>query len=175
MLRLLTPDLVVQRIADIDQDALAQRGIRALLVDLDNTLCPWKGEEVCPSASGWMAQARERFGVCIVSNSIRPRRLTRVAGRLGVEAVGRWGFGRKPFGGAIREALRRLDVPAHEAAMIGDQIFTDILGGNRLGLYTIWVQPLQSAEFVGTRLERLLERLLLPRFRRLGLLTREDE
>lgn len=169
MLSKLTPNQIVRRLQDVDLDALADRGIRALLVDLDNTLCPWRSSEPSPACKEWVRRARERFGVCIVSNSVRPKRLQRVAQALEVRAVGRWGLGRKPFAGGITTALRELGVQASEAAIAGDQILTDVLGGNRLGLYTIWVLPLEDCEFVGTKPARLLERLLLRRFRRMGL------
>lgn len=170
MLSKLTPNQIVRHLQDVDLDALSARGIRALLVDLDNTLCPWKSSDPSPACQDWIHRARERFGVCIVSNSVRPKRLRRVAEALQIRSVGRWGLGRKPFAGGILTALRELGVQPSEAAMLGDQIMTDVLGGNRLGLYTVWVLPLEFSEFFGTKPSRVIEMLLMRRFRRLGLL-----
>jgi HAD superfamily phosphatase (TIGR01668 family) len=166
----LTPRLIVRRLQDLSLDDLAAQGLEALLLDLDNTVCPWHSDEPAPGCEEWVQSATERFKVCMVSNSIRPRRLNRVANRLGIPAVGRWGFGRKPFAGGILAALQLLEVDRRRAAMIGDQIMTDVLGGNRLGLFTVWVQPLQKQEFFGTKPSRAVERLLLRRFRRMGLM-----
>lgn len=170
MARLLEPDLCVVALPRLDLDALVQRGIEAILLDLDNTLCEWGSERFGPGCAEWVAAARARMKVCLVSNSIRPKRLNRVAAQLGIPAVGRWLLGRKPFAGGIVAALRQVDVPASKAAMVGDQLFTDILGGNRLGLYTVWVKPLPKAEFAGTRISRIAESWLEKRFRRRGLI-----
>lgn len=168
MARGLEPDLFVTALPLLSLDELAGHGIEAVLLDLDNTLCTWGSDRFGPGCAEWVAAARERFRVCIVSNSIRPSRMNRVAEKLGVPAVGRWLLGRKPFAGGIRAALKQVGVPAARTAMVGDQLFTDILGGNRMGLLTVWVKPLPYKEFAGTRLSRLLEGLLERKFRRLG-------
>lgn len=170
MIGSLTPDLICESLCEVDLDALRSRGIRAILLDLDNTICRWKCDDVSESTEAWITRARERFALCVVSNSIRPKRLNRIAQGLGIPAVGRWGLGRKPFGGGIRAALKLLGVPASETVMIGDQIMTDVLGGNRMGLHTIWVRPLCDRDFIGTKPARCIERLLLRHFRRLGIL-----
>ena len=66
--------------------------------------------------------------------------------------------------------LAELQASPGSAAMIGDQVFADVLGGNRAGLYTVWVLPISHREFFATKLPRMLERLIVPRFKRLGLM-----
>lgn len=96
--------------------------------------------------------------ICIVSNTRYPGRLRRLAEKLQVPFVkGRL----KPRKSAFRPALELLGVAPERAAVIGDQIFTDILGGNRLGLYTILVRPLSRREFFGTKISRIFERMIL--------------
>lgn len=170
VLRSLTPDLICESLCDVDLDALHERGIRSILLDLDNTVCRWKCDDISEGTADWVRRARERFSLCIVSNSIRPKRLNRIAEALGIPSVGRWGLGRKPFKGGIRATLKLLAAAPNETAMIGDQIMTDIWGGNRMGLYTIWVRPLCERDFIGTRPARFIERLLVAHFRRLGIL-----
>ena len=169
MLRNLTPDEIRPSLPAVDLDELAARGIEGVLLDLDNTVCPWHEDEPGPGCEEWIQRAKERFRLCLVSNSIRPRRLNRVAARLGIPAVGRFLIGRKPTAGAYLAALDEISVPRERAAMIGDQIMTDILGANRLGLHTIWVLPMQGREFFGTKPARVVEALLMRRFRRMGL------
>jgi uncharacterized protein len=166
--RRLEPDLFATKLPALSLDELAARGVEAILLDLDNTLCTWGSERFGPGCAEWVAAARERFRVCIVSNSIRPRRMNRVAEALGIPAVGRWLLGRKPFAGGIQAALKQVGVPAAKAVMVGDQLFTDVLGGNRLGLLTVWVKPLPYKEFAGTRVSRWVESFLERRFRRQG-------
>ena len=173
VLECIEPDLVVHRLADVDQDLLAARGIEAVLLDLDNTVCRSGARRPSLPSVRTGSSGPKRFRLAIVSNSIRPRRLNRVAQRLGIAAVGRWGLGRKPLPGGIRAALREVDTPPAAAVIIGDQLFCDVLGGNRLGLYTIWVKPLKAREFAGTKIARMLERLAERRLKRLGLLPED--
>ncbi len=169
-LRNLTPDLIIADLTDLQLDDLAARGVQAILLDLDNTVCRWHSEEIPEDRDAWVRAATERFKVCLVSNSIHPERLNRIAERFGIPAVGRWGLGRKPFAGAIMTALKQIDVQPAHAVMIGDQIMTDVWGGNRLGLFTVWVKPMASNEFFGTKPARFMEHLLMPRFRKAGLI-----
>ena len=71
---------------------------------------------------------------------------------------------RKPFAVGLRQGLRQLGLQPHETAIVGDQLFTDVLGGNRIGLLTIWVRARSQREFIGTRLVRKLERVVVRRF-----------
>jgi len=68
----------------------------------------------------------------------------------------------KPRRKAFKKVLSILDIKADELAVIGDQIFTDVLGGNRMELYTILVVPISSSEFFGTRIMRRMERFVIP-------------
>jgi uncharacterized protein len=169
----LTPNLILNALPEVNLDDLAARGIEAILLDLDNTICPWREDDPAPGCEEWIAAARARFKLCILSNSIKQRRLQRVGARLGIPAVGRFIIGRKPGPGGYLAALKLIGSEPSRATMIGDQIFTDILGGNRLGMFTIWVLPMQSREFFGTKFARFLESLLIPTFRRQHLMPPE--
>ena len=165
----LTPDLIVKSLPDLDFAVLERQGLQGVLLDLDNTLCAWQEEEIAPGCGEWVAQALARgLKLCIVSNSIRPQRLNRVAAKLGIPAVGRWLVGRKPGKGAILEALGQLGIEPTRAAMVGDQVLADVLGGNRLGMFTVWVLPLHKREFFMTKLARCVEAVLVRKFVRLG-------
>lgn len=152
------PDLRVDRVEQLDIAYLADHGVRALLLDLDETLLPAGAAEPTPQVVAW-ATSLLAGGVrlAIVSNG-RPGRVRRTAAKLGVS--GRWLTG-KPWPGAYRRGLRDLDVPASEAAMVGDQLFTDVVGARAAGLRTILVPPLSSAGLPHTRLLRRLEAVLL--------------
>jgi hypothetical protein len=159
---LLTPDLIVRHVGDLTPVLLAeQHGVRAVVCDLDNTLTEWRSEDVAAEVVAWLEGLRQTgIGVCIASNTRSFRRLERVATQLGILHVP--GNAGKPGTGGLRRALRLLDAAPHEAAMVGDQLFTDIVAGNRLGMLTVLVNPLSPREFIGTRLvSRAAERLLL--------------
>jgi len=110
----------------------------------------------------WVATAKAQgFGLCLVTNA-PPHRTERMAARLGVPGVPR---SNKPLTGGLRKGLELLGLRPDQAAMVGDQIFTDVWAGNRLGMYTILVRPISQQESILTRVKRPLERLLLARMR----------
>ena len=160
MLESFCPDQIATRLESIDQQALLDRGIKALLIDVDNTLVNWRDDEIPLVRRRWIEEAKDRFGICLLSNTITVRRVEQLGQRLDLPAVGRWGWGRKPFSGGYRQALQLIGACPTETAMIGDQLLTDILGANRLGMYTIMVHTLSDSEFFVTRINRWIEALI---------------
>jgi hypothetical protein len=164
LLRLLFPNLYVPSIYDIDLEYLRRQGIRGIIFDLDNTIVE-RGQLTWPQKLvTWMEGLKEAgFKVSIVSNN-RRRAVGEMAKAYGIPAVF-WAVKprRKPF----LKAMKLMGVSRRETAVVGDQILTDVVGGNRLGLFTILINPLPGKEFIGTTLfSRQLERLLLPRIRK---------
>lgn len=154
---LLIPDLKFKNIFEIDIEQLAKQGIRGIITDMDNTLVPWGDRSVYPRLGAWFADLKHRsFKLVIVSNN-REDRGAQLAQELDIPAI--W-YAVKPRRRAFRQALELMQLEAGEVAVIGDQIFTDVLGGNRLGLFTIHVEPLSEKEFCWTRMMRLFERVL---------------
>ena len=102
-----------------------------------------------------------------VSNNHKRRRVRDFAAMFDISFVS-GAFKPAKFG--FRHALQLMALPPHQVAVVGDQMFTDILGGNRMGLYTIWVEPLNKKEFIGTRFTRRLERLAVNLLQQKGLL-----
>ncbi len=154
----LCPHQYVEDIQQINLQHLIEKGIRGIIADLDNTLVPWNDNTLFPEVLEWVKEVKEKgFKVCIVSNN-HPERGENLAKTLDVPAIWR---AVKPRRGAFRRALEIMDLKPPEVAVVGDQVFTDVLGGNRLGVYTILVRPLNGREFVGTRLVRKLEKLVL--------------
>jgi HAD superfamily phosphatase (TIGR01668 family) len=142
------------------------------MLDLDNTVVAWGSITPSPSVSAWIADLR-RAGVrlCLVSNSLS-RRARTAAARLGLPiAQGRF----KPSTSKLRDALRVLDVAPGRAAIVGDQLFTDILAGNRLGIRTVWTAPMTTREPIRVRVVRVIERWLLGAMVRQGLVAGSPE
>jgi HAD superfamily phosphatase (TIGR01668 family) len=160
--QLLKPDRIVRHVSDLTPALLAeQQGIRAVICDLDNTLAEWRSEHIADEVVHWLQGLRSTgIGVCIASNTRNLRRLERIAGAMDIFHVP--GNANKPGVSGLKRALSLLDAHPGEAAMVGDQLFTDIVAGNRLGLYTVLVNPLSHREFIGTQvISRNLERLVL--------------
>ena len=143
---------------DIDLKSLAQSGKKLILLDVDNTLLPWKGEAIPQTSLDWITTARKcGLELCILSNTRHPARLDRIAKKLGVNYLqGRF----KPSTAMYRQALKQFGAQPQQAVMIGDQLFTDILGANRAGIEAIWVRPMSAHDFVGTKISRFGERLV---------------
>lgn len=156
LLRRLVPDLYVDSVYQIDLEALWNAGIRGIITDLDNTLVEADRPNATPRVVAWLKGVQDRgFRVVIVSNNNRTRVAT-FADPLGVPYIHR---ARKPMRSAFFKALRMLQLPPHQVVVVGDQLFTDVLGGKRLGFATILVLPLSGKEGFWTRINRRLERL----------------
>lgn len=160
--QLFTPSLLVRHVSEAPATLFAERGIRAVVTDLDNTLLPWHGnDEAAPEVLAWLTGLRESgIGVCLASNTRRLSRLARLAEEWGIAHVPR--TANKPGTKGLSHALSLLGAKPEHAAMVGDQLFTDILAGNRLSMFTVLVNPMSKEEFIGTRyISRNLERLVL--------------
>ncbi|MDH4139566.1 MAG: YqeG family HAD IIIA-type phosphatase [Coriobacteriia bacterium] len=155
---LFAPDLYYRDVFAIELDALADRGVEFLLVDLDNTLLPRDTNVVTDRHREWaLAVAARGFGVCLVSNNWHDR-VNRVADELGFQLVSK---AVKPLPFAFLRALSLLDAKRRQTAVVGDQVFTDVLGGNTLGMLTVLVQPISGADLPHTLLLRRLEQRIL--------------
>ncbi|MFO7273514.1 MAG: YqeG family HAD IIIA-type phosphatase [Bacillota bacterium] len=164
----LLPQEYHKSIFEIDLERLRRMGKRAILLDLDNTLVRWNDPHPTPALLDWLAAVRAHgLMPCIVSNNSGPR-VREFAARAGVSFVS---GASKPRRKGFLQAMQQLGVAPHETVVVGDQLFTDILGGNRAGAYTILVVPLDRREFIGTRLVRLIERRVLQYLFRRGLLA----
>lgn len=173
MLERLAPDATAQDVTRIDIAGLQARGIRALILDLDNTLTAWNSLDVDDRIVAWVRSAQAAgLKLAIVSNSSKFARVRALSERLGIEAIAHPGA--KPFGGGFGRALRLLDTEASATAAAGDQLFTDVLGAKRAGLHTILLAPLTDNEFIATKLTRIVERLVIRAMRKRRLLPADD-
>lgn len=157
----LRPDKIVDSIYQIDLEELKQMKIRAVIADLDNTLIPWNSDEIDATLRVWVHKVKTAgLKLAILSNSFSLARVEAVSAALDVMAVSK---AIKPRRLGFRRIAARLSLDPSEVAVVGDQLFTDIFGGNRAGMYTILVAPMSRTEFIGTRIVRRLEHLFLRR------------
>ena len=168
-LLIFAPHRLVERVTEIKPEELAGRGIRGVILDLDNTLVLWQKEELTDEVTVWLAALKAAgLTLCIMSNSVISSRSERIAGRIGGVFIKR---ARKPSRQGFRRAMELMQTAPITTAIVGDQMFTDIWGGNRAGIYTIMVKPIHPREFAYTRyVSRPPERWLLNWFKKRGYL-----
>jgi hypothetical protein len=155
---MLGPDRFAPRLSDVPHEELEAAGIRGLIVDLDNTLLGFRETELGEEHLAWVARAHERgFRIVMVSNNFSER-VNAVAAQLNVECIPN---ALKPLPFGFLRAKRRLALRRHEIAVVGDQLFTDVLGGKLCGLYTILTEPIELKDFAVTQVFRFFERLML--------------
>lgn len=144
-------------VIDISAEMLCEHGIRGVLLDLDNTIVAWGEEIVSDRMRKWIYDGRTQgLQFCLLSNSYTNRAM-RIAEELQIPAVAP-AFKPLPFG-YIR-AMLRLGTTIEDTIVIGDQVFTDILGARMLNMRAICVAPLSNTDFWATRLTRCLERIV---------------
>lgn len=156
MFRLLCPRWQVNSLFEIELDKLHEIGIKGVIFDLDNTIIPWNAHTMPTKIISRLRTFQaEGFRICLLSNNMG-QRVSDIAAIFSVPFVSP---AYKPSKTGFRRAVAALGLTEREVAVVGDQLFTDILGGNRLGLFTIWVSPLSSDEFIGTKITRKLEKI----------------
>lgn len=137
--QLLQPDWVAPgTLAELPLEPLLERRIRALVLDVDRTLLPRRGNRLPESVEAWLRRAQERMPLHLFSNNPSRSRIGNLAQLLGVGFTTSAG---KPRRGPLLRVLDDLALPPDQVAIVGDRVFTDVLGGNRLGLYTVLVKP----------------------------------
>ena len=172
MLKLFLPDEHVKSIFEITPKELINRGIKGIITDLDNTLVEWDRENATPQLIEWFKEMKDHgIIVTIVSNN-HEKRVMAFSDPLNVPFVFK---ARKPMGRSFRKALQNMNLKKEEIVVIGDQILTDVFGGNRSGLHTILVVPVAQTDGFFTRFNRRLERRILSWMKRKGMIDWEEK
>ncbi len=163
----LLPRVEAEALTELTPQFLRDRGIRLLMLDFDNTIVPYTTNTPTPEMARWIREMLSSdVQLCVVSNSKKPRVPT-LCTSWGLPYVTR---AKKPFSRGIRQCLRRYGCKPWEAALAGDQIFTDTLGANAAGLTSILVRPLHLHN-IWLRLRHVLEKpfIFIARNRRITL------
>ncbi len=155
------PKKSFKSIYDIDLIALMNEGISGLILDIDNTLVGHGIIEADKKVVDWVQGAQDKgFKLCIVSNNTETR-VIKFTESLKIPAIHR---AQKPRGRAFLTGAKIMELDRAAVAVIGDQIFTDIIGGNRLGMMTILVEPVGTYEPFFIKLKRVFEKMVLIRY-----------
>ena len=137
---LLQPDLVLGGIiTDLTPKILEVNQIEGLILDVDETLVPIQENAVTPELARWAEEMKQVASIWLVSNNLSHNRIGNIARSLDLPYF----LGaRKPSRRKLLQAAMEMNLPVEKVAMVGDRLFTDVIAGNRLGMFTILVEPM---------------------------------
>ncbi|MGP4071447.1 YqeG family HAD IIIA-type phosphatase [Piscibacillus sp. B03] len=171
MLKLFLPDDHVQTVLEVTPEFLKKKGIKGVITDLDNTLVAWDQPEATPEVIEWFTELRSAgIQVTIISNNTEDR-VAFFSKPLDIPFISK---ARKPMQTAFNKAIKEMKLPKEEVVVVGDQLLTDVFGGNRSKLHTILVVPVVQTDGFFTRFNRKIERRILEYFKKKGKLHWED-
>ncbi|MHC0035835.1 YqeG family HAD IIIA-type phosphatase [Pseudoneobacillus sp. C159] len=171
MLKKFLPDQHVKSIFEIKPEDLKDKGIKGIITDLDNTLVEWDRPQATPNLIRWFEEMKQsNIKVTIVSNN-NENRVKAFSDPLNIPFIFE---ARKPLTRGFYRALKQMGIEKQEAVVIGDQLLTDVLGGNRGGFHTILVVPVAKTDGIFTKFNRFVERRILNWFRRKGMIHWEE-
>lgn len=136
----LQPDLILGGpIVSLTQDILKHYQLKGLVLDVDETLVPLRATKASTELMEWVEQVRPVASIWLVSNNLSENRISSIARSLNLPYM----LGaRKPSRRKLKKAAEAMNLPVEQVGMVGDRLFTDVLAGNRLGMFTILVEPM---------------------------------
>lgn len=171
MLSRFLPNEHVKSIFDLQPATLKKRGIKGIITDLDNTLVAWDVKDATPEVVRWFQEMRENdIKVTIISNN-NQKRVQVFSEPLETPFVY---SARKPLSKAFKTVAKEMELSKEEIVVVGDQLLTDVLGGNFAGFYTVLVVPIVETDGKITRINRTIERRILNYMRRKGKISWEE-
>ncbi|MEN2765916.1 YqeG family HAD IIIA-type phosphatase [Ornithinibacillus xuwenensis] len=171
MLTRFLPNEHVKNVFEIKPELLKNKGIKGIITDLDNTLVAWDVKNATPEVIEWFKQMRDNgIKVTIISNN-KEERVKMFSEPLGSPFVF---SARKPLTRAFKTAAKQMGLKKEEIVVIGDQLLTDVLGGNRAGFHTILVVPIVQTDEKITQFNRRIERKIMNYFRKKGMISWEE-
>ncbi len=141
---LLQPDLVLGgTIIHLTPNILEQYHLQGLILDVDETLVSITTPQVSRELKQWTSTMKQVTNIWLVSNNLSRNRIGKIAQELDLPYfIG----AKKPSRRKLRQAAQQMNLPIEQVAMVGDRLFTDVLAGNRLGMFTILVEPMADPE-----------------------------
>lgn len=168
MLNLFLPNKHVNSIFEINPTQLEEKGIKGIITDLDNTLVPWNVRDANQEVIDWFEQMTNHDMKTIIISNNNEERVSIFSKPLNIPYVY---SARKPLRSSFKRAANQFHLNNDEIAVIGDQLLTDVLGGNLGGFYTILVTPIVETDAKITKFNRAIERKILNYFQKKGKIT----
>lgn len=140
----LLPRLMMDSLTDLTPELLREKNVRLLMLDFDNTIVPYTTDVPTADMERWLSRMNaSEIQICVVSNSHKDRVRIFCDAR-GIDCIT---HAKKPFSKGIRECLGKYGIPAGQAALVGDQIYTDTLGANCAGVTSILIKAIHNHTF----------------------------
>ena len=158
---MLYPRLYCRRVTDITPEFLKKNNIKVLILDVDNTLLDFE-LNILDGLKQWHENMKKNNIKCmILSNSNKEKKIKMVAELMEVPFIK---FATKPLKRGFKMAQKILDLPNENIAVVGDQIFTDVIGANRSNMFSILVEPIAEKDLWMTRFKRPIENLIIKKY-----------
>ncbi len=155
------PKLYLEKATDITEEMLLENNIKGIILDVDNTLI-YYNKDLLKDVDIWCRVLQEKgIKFCIVSNSNKKEKVKMVAEKLKIPYIS---FGMKPLKRGLNKARKILNLKNEEIAVVGDQIFTDVIGANRSKMFSILVKPLETKDILITRIKRPFEEAIIHKY-----------
>jgi uncharacterized protein len=171
LLKRFLPNEHVKTVLEITPERLKEKGIKGIITDLDNTLVAWNQPDATPEIIEWFKIMKNAgIQVTIISNNTEER-VRHFSSPLEIPFISK---ARKPLSNAFKKAQKTMGLTEDEIVVVGDQLLTDVFGGNSAKFHTILVVPVVKTDGFTTRINRKIERIILNWFRKRGLITWEE-
>jgi len=155
------PDIKLGKVTDISVELLNKFGIEALILDVDNTLSTHHGQILTDGLPEWLEYMKNNgIKLTVLSNS-KEKRVKPFAEKIGLDFIS---LGLKPLPFGYLRALKALKTKRKNTAIVGDQIFTDVLGGNTVGVKTVLLTPIKPEDGFSFKIRRKIERFIFKAF-----------
>ncbi len=152
------PKCYLKKVTDITPEYLVENNIRGLILDVDNTLLDFN-LKIIDGLEKWHDNIKKSGVKCIIlSNSNKTEKVKMVADLMKISYIK---FAKKPLKIGFNKAQKELNIPSENIAVVGDQIFTDVIGANRSKMFSILVEPIAEKDLWMTRIKRPLENLII--------------
>ena len=158
---ILYPKKYINNVLEISADFLKEENINGLILDVDNTLL-FNDRKMLTGLTQWVENMKKNnIKLCILSNTNKKDKVDKLSKDLKVPYIF---FAKKPLKGGFKKAAKILNMKNENIAVVGDQIFTDVIGANRMNMYPILTKPLSQTDILITRIKRPLEEYIIKKY-----------
>ena len=165
---ILYPKIYLENVTKINFEMLKENNIKGILLDVDNTLIDYE-KNLLEGVEKWIKQLKEKkIQFCILSNTNHKEKVENVANKLEIPYIF---FAKKPLKSGFKKAKKKINLREQEIAVVGDQIFTDVLGANRCNMFSILVKPIDEKDILVTKIKRPIEDWVIRKY----LKTKEEK
>lgn len=155
------PSLYLDSVKNINPMLLKKNNIKGLILDVDNTLIDYY-RNLVDGAEKWCEELKNEGIKCIIlSNSNKRSKVEEVAEKLNIDYIM---FAKKPLKSGFKRALSKLELKPEEVAVVGDQLFTDVIGAKRMNMFSILVKQVGEKDIFITKLKRPIENAIIKKY-----------